>query len=174
MPDSFVTLRDRVGQEVGVSDWLTVDQQPTDAFSRATLDPDPMHTDPVWCAKYSPFGSTIAFGFHTISLLTYFSHQALGWMHDDRGGGGGYGLNYGFDRLRLLHPVRIGSRIRARFTMLAHREPRPGEHLSTLAVTIEIEGSSKPALYAEWLGLWIEGEAGHARLVERHGGAERT
>jgi acyl dehydratase len=174
VPDPFVALRDRVGQEVGVSDWLTVDQTLTDAFAKATLDPDPMHVDPEWCARYSPFRSTIGFGFHTISLLTYFSHQALGWMHDDREGGGGYGLNYGFDRVRLLNPVRIGSRIRARFTLLSHAETRPGEHRNTLAATIEIEGEAKPALYAEWLGLWIEGEAGHDRLVARHGGAEPT
>jgi acyl dehydratase len=74
----------------------------------------------------------------------------------------------------LLNPVRIGSRIRARFTLLSHAETRPGEHRNTLAATIEIEGEAKPALYAEWLGLWIEGEAGHDRLVARHGGAEPT
>jgi acyl dehydratase len=170
MTDAWSALRDRVGQEVGVSDWLAIDQEMIDAFSRATLDPDPMHVDPAWCARYSPFRRPIAFGFQTISLLTFLSHQALGWMHEDRPEGGGYGLNYGFDRVRLIEPVPVGSRIRARFTLLAHSEPRPGEIRSTLGVTVEIEGRERPALVAEWLGLWIADPAGHRRIEARHGG----
>src|SRR3990170_465021 len=118
MASSFESLKDRVGQEIGVSPWLTIDQPMIDAFARATRDEDPMHVDPAWCAQYSPFKSTIAFGFLTMSLLTHLSHQALGWLHEDRPEGGGYGLNYGIDRMRLLNPVPVNSRIRARFTLL--------------------------------------------------------
>lgn len=170
MTHAWLALGDRIGQEVGVSDWLTIDQPMIDAFSRATLDPDPMHVDPEWCARYSPFRTTIAFGFQTISLLTHLSHQALGWVHEDNPAGGGYGLNYGFDRVRLLSPVRAGSRIRARFVALSQTEPRPGEIRTTLGVTVEIEGQEKPALVAEWLGLWIADSSGHRRLEARHAG----
>jgi acyl dehydratase len=166
---TFAELKDRVGQEVGVSDWLRIDQAMIDAFARATFDPDPMHVDPMWCATHSPFRTTIAFGFQTISLLTFLSHQALGWSHEAGPAGGGYGLNYGFDRVRLLNPVPVNARIRARFTLLSHDEPRPGEIRSKLGVIVEIEGQEKPALAAEWLGLWITGPAGHRRLESRHG-----
>lgn len=157
-------LKSRVGEKLGVSDWLVVDQSLIEAFGRATLDSDPMHLDAAWCATYSPFKTTIAFGFLTLSLLTYFSHRALGWIHEDQPQGGGYGLNYGFDRVRLLAPVPVKSRIRAHFTLLASDEVRPGEIRSKYLVEVEIEGQEKPALVAEWLGLWIEGAEGHRRI----------
>jgi acyl dehydratase len=156
-----------VGQELGISDWLRVDQPMIDRFGQATIDPDPMHVDPDWAATYSPFGSTIAFGFLTLSLLTYFSHQALGWIHENRPEGGGYGLNYGFDRVRLLAPVPVNSRIRGRFTLLSSDETRPGETRNKFGVTVEIEGQERPALVAEWLSLWIANEHGHQRLRTR-------
>jgi acyl dehydratase len=165
---TFLEIGPKVGQEVGVSDWLRIDQPMIDAFASATLDPDPMHVDPEWSARFSPFRTTIAFGFQTISLLTFLSHQALKWTHEASSAGGGYGLNYGFDRLRLLNPVPVNSRIRARFTLLSQDEPNPGEVRTKLGVAVEIEGQEKPALVAEWLGLWIAGSAGHRRLESRH------
>ena len=162
-------LADKVGQPIGTSAWLTVDQPLIDRFAAATLDPDPMHIDPGWCEANSPFRTTIAFGFLTTSLLTHFSHQALGWVNTTGADDGGYALNYGFDRLRLIEPVPVDSRIRAHFTLLEWTEVRPGEVRSKYGVTVEIEGNRRPALAAEWLGLWVSGD-GHRRIEAKHQG----
>jgi acyl dehydratase len=160
-------LKAKLGQPIGTSQWLLIDQARIDAFARATEDLDPMHVDPTWCAANSPFKSTIAFGFLTVSLLTHFSHQALGWLNSATAETGGYGLNFGFDRLRLVEPVPTGSRIRAHFTLLDWNEIRPGEVRTKLGVTVEIEGRTRPALAAEWLGHWVTGE-GHRRIEAKH------
>ncbi|MEO8448969.1 MAG: MaoC family dehydratase [Gemmatimonadota bacterium] len=163
IPSSGLDLRHRVGDQLGTTPWFTIDQERIDLFAQATLDPDPMHVDPAWCAKYSPFESTVAFGFLTLSMLTYFSHQALGWLHDSHAETGGYALNYGFDRLRFVAPVPVNSRIRAHFTLKDCVEVRPGELLNRFDVLVEIDGQAKPALAAEWLGLWVTAE-GHRRI----------
>jgi acyl dehydratase len=163
---AILSLKDKVGQLIGVSPWVTIDQARIDAFARATDDPDPMHVDPAWCAANSPFKTTIAFGFLTMSMLTHFSHQALGWLSSTTADDGGYALNYGFDRMRLVEPVPVGSRIRAHFTLLEWTEVRPGEVRSKYGVTIEIEGRTRPALVGEWLGMWITGE-GHRRIIAK-------
>jgi acyl dehydratase len=164
----MLTFADRIGQEIGLSDWLTIDQSRIDQFSRATDDPDPMHIDPAWCEAYSPFHSTIAFGFLTLSMLTALSRQALGWAHDSTVESGGYAINYGLDRVRFVAPVPVNSRIRARFVMAESKELRPGERLNKFNVTVEIENHARPALVAEWLGLWVSGE-GHSRIEARQG-----
>ena len=163
---AILTLKDRVGQSIGTSPWLLIDQARIDAFARATDDPDPMHVDPAWCQAHSPFKTTIAFGFLTMSMLTSFSHQALGWLSSTTADDGGYALNYGFDRVRLIEPVPVGSRIRAHFTLLEWNEVRPGEVRSKYGVSIEIDGKERPALVGEWLGLWVTGE-GHRRIVDK-------
>ena len=123
---------------------------------------------PAWCEANSPFHSTIAFGFLTLSMLTALSRQALGWAHDSTVETGGYAINYGLDRVRFVAPVPVNSRIRARFVMLEARDVRPGERINKFGVTVEIEGQERPALVAEWLGLWVSGE-GHTRIEEKHG-----
>lgn len=163
-------LKQQIGQEIGVSSWYQIDQDRIDAFARATDDADPMHVDPVWSANHSPFKRTVSFGFLTLSLLTHFSHEVFGWTGSESVDGGGYGLNYGFDRVRLVEPVPVGSRIRARFTLLELREPHPGETRSKYGVVVEIEGKERPALVAEWLAVWISQE-GHARIAGKHSGA---
>ena len=160
---AMLAIKDRIGEEIGVSPWFLIDQARIDAFAEATVDPDPMHVDPAWCAAHSPFKTTIAFGFLTVSLLTHLSHQAIGWISSTHADNGGYALNYGFDRLRLVSPVPVGSRIRARFTLLEWSEVRPGESRVKYGVTVEIEGTERPAVVAEWLGLWVTGE-GHRRI----------
>jgi acyl dehydratase len=167
MQPALESLKDKVGQPIGSSPWFLIDQARIDLFAKATEDPDPMHVDPVWCAAKSPFKTTIAFGFLTTSMLTYFSHQALGWLDHLGADEGGYALNYGFDRLRLVEPVPVNSRIRAHFTLLEWTEGRPGEVRCKYGVSIEIEGNSRPALVAEWLGMWITGE-GHRRIESKH------
>jgi acyl dehydratase len=164
---SLLDLKDRIGQSIGSSDWFLIDQARIDAFGAATEDPDPMHVDPAWCAANSPFHSTIAFGFLTVSLLTHLSHQAIGWLNSTGAYEGGYALNYGFDRLRLIEPVLVNSRIRAHFTLLEQTEVRPGEVRTKFGVVVEIEGRTRPALAAEWIGLWVTG-SGHERIREKH------
>lgn len=164
---SIARLADQVGQPIGSSDWFLIDQARIDAFAKATEDPDPMHVDPAWCARESPFQSTIAFGFLTVSLLTHLSHKALGWLNSTGASDGGYALNYGFDRLRLVEPVPVNSRIRAHFLLRAFDEVRPGEYRCCYDVTVEIEGRERPALVAQWLGMWVT-EDGHRRITTKH------
>lgn len=159
-------FRTRIGEELGVSGWLTVTQEMIDKFSEATHDPDPMHTDPEWCAEHSPFKKPIAFGFMTLSLLIYLLHDVMKFrsLGSDAGDNPQYGLNYGFDRVRLMSPVPVNSRVRGRFVLADIRERNPGEYLQTMDVTVEIEGQTKPALVAQWLSIFVT-EQGHKRVA---------
>ncbi|MFN3523790.1 MAG: MaoC family dehydratase [Phenylobacterium sp.] len=141
--------------EVGVSEWVLVDQDMVDAFGAATRDPDPMHVDPAWAAANGPFGGTIAFGFLTVSLLTHLLHSALRTQPNHEAAGQGYYLNYGFDRLRFVAPVPTGSRIRGRFTKLRQVQDEKGRWLTSFGCVVEIEGAERPALVADWLSLWV-------------------
>ena len=138
-----------------ISPWLVIDQQRITAFGRDTLDPDPLHIDPVYAAEHGPYGKTISFGFLTVSLLTYFHHSVVS---EDRTG---YALNYGFDRLRLPQVVVVGSRLRGVFRHLTSEERGPGRTLLRYDVRVEIEGDTKPALAAEWLAMWIDDGVRH-------------
>ncbi|MEQ9586697.1 MAG: MaoC family dehydratase [Parvibaculaceae bacterium] len=158
-------FRSRIGDELGVSDWLTVTQKMIDMFGEATLDPDPMHTDPDWCEEHSPFKMPIAFGFMTLSLLMYLLHDVMKFRSVGANAGGHpqYGLNYGFDRVRLMSPVPVNARIRGRFVLADIKERNPGEFLQIMNVTVEVEGQSKPALVAQWLSIFVS-EEGHQRV----------
>jgi acyl dehydratase len=140
-------IRNRVGDEVGVSSWLTVDQVRIDAFAEATEDRQFIHTDPAAAAQ-TPFGGTIAHGFLTLSLLSRMAADAMLIPDDVK-----MAVNYGLDRVRFLAPVRSGSRVRGRFTLDSIEEKAPGQVLMRHIVTVEIEGEDKPALTAVWLGL---------------------
>ncbi len=139
-----------------VSDWHNVEQEQIDRFGKATGDMDWIHTDPDRARRESPFGGTIAFGFWTISMLTRLSRQATGRDYPD---GAELGINYGFDRLRLMAPVPIGSRIRCRIRLLDIAERGAGRLLLTTENTIEVEGSEKPAMVAHWLVMLFYPEA---------------
>lgn len=139
-------LKAKVGKEIGVSDWLLVDQAMIDKFADATGDRQFIHVDPER-AKLTPFGGTIAHGFLTLSLMPILRDSTPG----QRVVGAKLGLNYGANRLRFLSPVRSGKRIRARFRLLELVEKRPGQFQETSEMTIEIEGEDKPALIAEWI-----------------------
>jgi len=157
--------RQKVGKKLGVSKWLTVTQEMIDGFARVTLDPDPMHIDPEWCKEHSPFGVPIAFGFLTVSLLTCMLREALEFAsHSDVAES--YGLNYGIDKLRMVAPVRVGSRIRGHFTLGSLVERKPGEHIQSVDVVVEIEGQDKPALVATWLAILVD-KTGHERLTSQ-------
>jgi len=140
-----------IGQEVGVSDWIEINQARIDAFADCTEDHQFIHVDPEAAAK-TPFGGTIAHGFLTLSLMSQMSYQAAPVLQ-----GVAMGVNYGFDKLRFLQPVRAGSRVRGRFRLISAEEKGPGRWLIKNEVTVEIEGQDKPALIAEWLGMQMLG-----------------
>lgn len=138
-------LRALIGEELGVSRWFDVDQSQIDSFADSTEDHQFIHVDPESAAK-TPFGGTIAHGFLTLSLLSAMVYEAGPSLK-----GITMGVNYGFNKIRFLSPVRSGKRVRGRFQLLKLEEA-PGQVTYTQAVTVEIEGEEKPALIAEWIG----------------------
>jgi len=141
---SVTQLRGRVGEEVGVSPWLEIDQARIDLFAQAIDDPQWIHVDPER-AKSGPFGTTIAHGFLTLSLLSHLIESTFSF--DDRK----MGVNYGLNKVRFTAPVPVGSRVRARF-VLGSWERKDDMIQTVWNVTIEREGSDKPVLVAEWIG----------------------
>ncbi len=136
-------LHDWIGKEVALTDWLTVTQARIDDFAKASDDYQWIHVDPERAAK-SPFGSTIAHGFLTMSLLSRFIYEATE-IKSVR-----MGINYGLNRLRFVSPVKVNSEIRARFVLAAVEDLKDGVQ-TIWNVTVEIKGSEKPALIAEWV-----------------------
>jgi acyl dehydratase len=145
MIEGIEELKTLAGQEVGASDWFEITQSRINDFADATGDHQWIHLDVERAKTNSPFGSTIAHGFLTLSLLPHLSEQAY-----DVRGNFKMGINYGLNRLRFVSPVPAGSRVRARFT-LQSVEDVAGGHQIAWAVTVETEGGAKPALVAEWL-----------------------
>ncbi|WP_372779824.1 MaoC family dehydratase [Litorivivens sp.] len=138
-------LQSWIGKETEPSDWLEVSQERINQFADCTLDHQFIHIDPDK-AKETPFGGTIAHGFLSLSLLSHFSEQ-YSFVID----GFQMGINYGFDKIRFLAPVKAGKRVRAKAKVLEIDETKPGQFRMKSEVTVEIEGESKPALIAEWL-----------------------
>ncbi|MDF1728458.1 MAG: MaoC family dehydratase [Sulfitobacter sp.] len=139
-----------VGTEVGVSNWITVDQQMIDDFAKTTHDEQWIHVDPERAARETPFGGAIAHGFLTLSLASRFAYDCFDLLP-----GQVMGINYGMNKMRFLMPVRAGSRVRGRFTLKEIKARDATSMLRTNDMTIEIEGEKTPALVAEWLGLAI-------------------
>ena len=138
-------LADYVGREVGVSDWFTVDQERVDAFADVTLDYQYIHVDPA-AAQLTPWGTTVAHGFLTLSLITHLT-GGVGILPE----GTMTVINYGLDRVRFLEPVRVGSNIRARVVLEEITDKGPGRILLKSNVTVEIDNNDKPAMVAETL-----------------------
>ena len=141
MPPGFARpadLKAAVGTHLGYSDWLTIDQQRIDQFAEATLDHQWIHVDPER-AKAGPFGTTIAHGYLTSSLVSHFLPQIIEVR------GIAMGINYGADRLRFPAPVPVGSKLRAGAELIEAEPAKDGSIQSKVRVTIEIEGSEKPA-----------------------------
>ena len=147
---TIAELKARIGQEVGVSDWHLIDQARIDGFAKFTDDHQFIHVDPVRAKAETPFGGTIAHGFLTLSMLAPMGYEALPQIE-----GRAMGINYGLDKVRFLAPVRAGSRLRARYKLRDVAERSPKEIMFRYEVTVEIEGSDKPALYAESIGLAV-------------------
>jgi len=144
------TLEQFVGQELGVSDWLTVDQGRIDQFADCTGDHQWIHVDVERARRESPFGSTIAHGFLTLSLAASWQYE-IGIIP----AGVSEALNYGLDKVRFLAPVKSGSRVRDRVVLLAAEPQGKGRILLKFRNTIEIEGEPKPALIADALSLLV-------------------
>jgi len=144
---SLTDIKSRIGQEVGVSSWIEVDQARIDAFADATEDRQFIHVDPAAAAQ-TPFGGTIAHGFLSLSLLSGMGAEATLVPETVK-----MAINYGLDRARFLAPVRSGKRVRGRFMLDSIEERAAGQLLMRHAVTVEIEGEEKPALTAIWLTL---------------------
>jgi len=137
-----------IGQELGVSEWRTIDQKQIDAFAETTGDHQFIHVDPERAKRETPFGGTIAHGFLSLSVLSAMSYAAVPTLE-----GAIMSINYGFDKIRFLTPVRAGKRVRARFVLSEVMMKSPIELLARTNTTLEIDGEQKPALVAEWLGM---------------------
>jgi acyl dehydratase len=147
-PVSLAAYQNMVGELIGVSSWHLVDQTRIDAFADVIEDHQFIHVDPERARRETEFGTTVAHGFLTMSLLSIMSYEVMPIVE-----GATMGVNYGFDRLRFVSPVRAGSRVRGHFTLVEAKLRKAGELHSRTNVTVEIEGQEKPALVADWIGL---------------------
>ncbi len=147
---ALATFQEQMNQEVGVSNWILIDQKMIDAFGDITHDDQWIHTDPTRAAAETPFGGTIAHGFLTLSLASRFVYECFTPPK-----GQVMGINYGFEKLRFLAPVRAGARVRGRFVLNKADKRSDTTILRETRLTIEIEGHEKPALVADWLGMMV-------------------
>ncbi len=145
------TFKERIGQ-TNMSDWFTIDQARVNAFADVTLDHQFIHVDPERARAETPFGGPIAHGFLTLSMLSHFAEQALPAFPDKA-----IGINYGFEKVRFLSPVPVGSKLRGKFTLADVTERKPGQFQLTQTVEVEIEGHDTPAIAAQWLSLVVVG-----------------
>lgn len=140
-------IKGKVGTDLGASPWIEVDQQAIDTFADVTGDHQFIHVDPAAAAQ-TPFGGTIAHGFLTLSLLSQMAAHVMLVPDTTR-----MAVNYGFEKVRFIAPVRSGKRVRGHFTLVSAEEKRPGQWQFVHNVTVEIEGQGTPALTADWIGL---------------------
>jgi acyl dehydratase len=144
-------FKNYIGKELGASEWFQIDQDRINAFADATLDHQFIHVDEE-AAKATPFGCTIAHGYLTVALLPYLQTTIADFLMPN---GLKMGMNYGFDKLRFMAPVKVGKRIRARAKLLEAEERRPGQWLLKFEFVVDIEDEDKPAVIAEWLILYF-------------------
>lgn len=142
--DEFCAL---VGRDLAPSPWVLLDQSRINAFAEVTEDQQFIHVDPEK-AKATPFGGTIAHGLLTLSMLPALIEKALPGLDGMKAS-----VNYGYNKIRFLAPVRSGKRVRAKFVIAEFSEAAPGRYQIITNITVEIEGEDKPALIAEWISL---------------------
>ena len=150
-PPTYEQLRAMTGQDLGFSDWVVVDQARIDQFARCTEDQQWIHTDPERAKKESPFRTTIAHGYLSLSLIGGLSQQMNVVPENTQAV-----FNYVLDKVRFLAPIRAGTRVRLRASLISVEDRGPGQYLMKFANTIEIEGEEKPALMAETLAMFYE------------------
>jgi len=152
---AYELFKAAVGEDEGAGDWLEVDQKRIDAFADVTEDHQFIHVDPEQAAALSPWGTTIAHGFLTLSLLVHLSASIP--LPGERYDGILMGINYGFDKVRFITPVKVGSRIRVK-SVLASVDLKDANNLQIVrTMTVEIEGEPKPALVADWISRLVYG-----------------
>jgi acyl dehydratase len=147
---AYELLKAAIGQPQGTGEWFEVDQERINAFAEVTEDRQFIHVDPKLAAELSPWGVTVAHGFLTLSLLVKLCESIQ--EPPERLDGIVMGVNYGFDKVRFISPVKVGSRIRASSVLAAVELKDPNTVQVTQTVTVEIEGEAKPALVADWIG----------------------
>jgi acyl dehydratase len=152
---AYELIKAAVGQPEGTGDWLQVNQDRINAFADVTEDHQFIHVDPKLAAELSPWGVTIAHGFLTLSLLVKLSESIV--EPPERLDGIVMGINYGFDKVRFISPVKVGSRIRCSSVLAAVELKDPNTVQTTRTMTVEIEGEAKPALVADWISRRIYG-----------------
>jgi len=143
--ETLHALNDFVGREIALTEWLTITQDRIDRFAEATQDRQWIHVDRERAQRESPYGTTIAHGFLTLSLLSHFMKQAIQFRAGVR-----MGINYGLNRVRFPSPVRADSQIRARVGLQSLKE-RPDALEVVFSVSLEVQGSEKPCCVAEWI-----------------------
>jgi len=149
---TFATMNDHVGKELGTSGWVTVDQAMINQFAETTGDHQWIHVDVERAKRESPFKAPIAHGYLTLSLVASLG-QDIGTMPEDTA----VAFNYGLDKVRFLAPVKAGSRVRMKSSLVSFEPKGPGQYLMKCANTVEIEGEEKPALVAETLAMLVQG-----------------
>src|SRR6201985_1029032 len=147
-PVSLAAYQAMVGKEVGVSSWHVVDQGRINVYADVIEDHQFIHIDPERAKRETPFGTTVAHGFLTMSLMSIMSYEVMPVIE-----GTTMGVNYGFDKLRFISTVRSGSRVRGSFVLAEAKLRKPKELQPRTSVTVEIEGEAKPAIVADWIGL---------------------
>ena len=147
-PISLAAYQAMVGEQIGISSWHLIDQKRINLYADVIEDHQFIHVNPERAKKETPFGTTVAHGFLTMSLLSIMSYEVMPVIE-----GTTMGVNYGFDKLRFISPVKSGRRVRGRFTLAEARLRKPTELQSRTNVTVEIEGEDRPALIADWIGL---------------------
>ncbi|MGF6482270.1 MaoC family dehydratase [Paraburkholderia sp. JPY419] len=147
---SIATIDDFVGRELGVSEWVVVDQARIDAFAHCTGDRQWIHVDVERARRESPFGGTIAHGYLTLSLLAALAME-IGLIPEDASAG----LNYGLDKVRFMTPVKAGARVRNRVSLVSVEKKGGGRIIVKTMNELQIEGEGKPALVAETLAMLV-------------------
>jgi acyl dehydratase len=143
-------LKKLTGQEVGLSEWITIDQDRINKFAKITEDEQFIHVDPTRASQETPFGGTIAHGFLTLSMLAKLAESAQPKIKGIK-----IKINYGFDKIRFISPVAAGSLIRAGFTLSELTEQTPKKIMTKWNVSIEIKSKTKPAIIANWINLLL-------------------
>ena len=143
-------LEQVIGKDLGFSDWYQVDQSLINNFAKCTNDEQFIHIDEERSKLESPYGGTIAHGFLSLSLLTKFANESNFSIENTK-----IVINYGFNKIRFIQPVRSGEKIRAKFSLLYFSKRKKDEILVTYGVNVELENDKKPVLFAEWLILLL-------------------
>ncbi len=143
----LIDLEASVGKEIGLTEWMTIDQESINAFAKLTHDEQWIHIDPERSAKESPYKKPIAHGFMVLSFASKFAYEAMA-ISDVT-----FGLNYGFDKIRFMNATTVGSRIRGRFILMNFEKKEANSAKYKVKIVFEIEGEEKPACVGEWLGM---------------------